>query len=59
MEGADWELEQMIDCLLEVRPGVLEGYGRLHSMVLSVVRADAVCRQFMSVPGVGPIAALT
>ena len=38
---------------------VVEGYDRLHTMVLNVVAADPVCRRFMTVPGVGPIAALT
>jgi transposase len=32
---------------------------RLHRMILSLVRADPVCRQLMSVPGVGAIVAIT
>ena len=59
LEGADWAFERMIDCMLEVRRKVVEGYDRLHTMVLNVVAADPVCRRFMTVPGVGPIAALT
>jgi hypothetical protein len=38
---------------------MLEECGRLHKMVLHVVRSDEVCRRFMSVPGVGPIVALS
>lgn len=31
----------------------------LHKMVLDTVRQDPVCRRFMTVPGVGPLDALT
>ena len=30
----------------------------LHKMLLNMVRADPVCRRFMTVPGVGPVVAL-
>lgn len=45
--------------LLDVRDALLEAYRRLHCMVLGIVREDATCRRFMTVPGVGPIAALS
>ena len=31
----------------------------LHKMLLDMVRDDPICRRFMTVPGVGPIVALT
>ena len=31
----------------------------LHKMLLNIVRHDSVCRRFMTVPGVGPVVALT
>ena len=31
----------------------------LHKMLLDIVRDDQVCRRFMTVPGVGPVLALT
>lgn len=31
----------------------------LHKMLLNVVRDDPVCRRFMTMPGVGPVVALT
>ena len=31
----------------------------LHKLLLNAVRVDPVCRRFMTVPGVGPIVALT
>jgi transposase len=45
--------------LLKIRAVLLEEHGRLHKIVLDVVRSDEVCRRFMSVPGVGPIVALS
>ncbi|MER8709012.1 IS110 family transposase [Mesorhizobium sp. M1088] len=59
LDGADFVFERMIDSLLAVRNAVLEGYDRLHTMLLNAVAADPVCRRFMTVPGVGPVAALT
>jgi transposase len=31
----------------------------LHRRVLGIVRNDEVCRRLMSIPGVGPVVALT
>ncbi|HUH83166.1 MAG TPA: hypothetical protein VLX85_01075 [Stellaceae bacterium] len=56
MEHADYLFEAMITTLLDVRRTVLEGYNRLHKIVLQVVIRDPICRRFMTVPGVGPIA---
>ena len=34
-------------------------YEKLHKSVLAMVREDAVCRRLMTVPGVGPLVAMT
>ena len=34
-------------------------YEKLHKAVLAIVREDAVCRRLMTVPGVGPVVAVT
>jgi transposase len=36
-----------------------EQLGILHRRVLAVVRDDEVCRRLMTIPGVGPVVALT
>lgn len=48
----------MVDPMLAVRAAMWEQYLKLHRLVLRIVRADEVCRRFMAIPGVGPIAAL-
>jgi transposase len=59
MEGVDLVLETMISTMLDVRRNVLEGFNRLHEILLKIVMHDPICRRFMAVPGVGPIAALS
>lgn len=59
MEGADQVFEVMIGTMLMVRKGVLAGFDALHEILLKVVEKDELCRRFMTVPGVGPIAALS
>lgn len=59
MEGADAVFGTMIGTMLAVRKGVFDGFNALHKILLGVVKQDALCRRFMSVPGVGPIAALS
>ena len=49
----------MIEATLDVRRAIFEGYERLHRVLLQVVQHDAVCRRLMTVPGVGPVAALS
>jgi transposase len=36
-----------------------EEYGKLHKAVLAIVREDAISRRLMTVPGVGPLVAVT
>ena len=44
-----------IEAMLDVRRAILEGYDRLHRVLLQAVQHDAVCRRLMTVPGVGPL----
>jgi transposase len=42
-----------------VRRVVREQLGILHRRLLAIVRDDDVCRRLMTIPGVGPVVALT
>ena len=46
-------------CLLVVHRVLREQINILHRRVLAVARDDEVCRRLMTVPGVGPVVALT
>ena len=50
---------ELIDVMLAARAALWGQYLKLHAMVVRVVAQDEVCRRFMRIPGVGPIAALT
>ena len=52
-------LETMIDAMLGARAALETEFKRLHRALLAIVRDDPVCRQLMSVPGVGAIVAIT
>jgi transposase len=49
----------MVRPMLAARAALRQQCDVLHRMVLKAVRASAVCRRLLSVPGVGPIVALT
>ena len=49
----------IIEPVLAVRRVLREQFATLHKMLLLQVRNDLVCRRLMTVPGVGPIVALT
>jgi transposase len=51
-------LERLARPMLAARAALRESFGELHAMVLRIVKADAVCRQFMTVPGIGAVNAL-
>jgi transposase len=55
--GEPW-LERLAQPMLAARAALVESFAELHAMVLSIVRADAVCRQFMTIPGIGAVNAL-
>ena len=52
-------LETVAASMLAARGALQTEFARLHRTVLSLVRADPVCQQLMSVPGVGAIVAVT
>jgi transposase len=53
------DLAILVEPLLVVRRVLREQLGVLHRRVLAIVRDDEVCRRLMTVPGVGPVVALT
>src|SRR6201993_3910279 len=53
------DLTALGEPLLVVRRVLREQVGILHRRLLAVVRDDDVCRRLMTVPGVGPVVALT
>ncbi len=52
-------LETVIGSMLAARTSLQTEFTRLHRALLALVRADPVCRQLMSVPGVGAVVAIT
>src|SRR5205823_11508888 len=53
------DLVVLVEPLLVVRRTLREQIGILHRRLLAIVRDDEVCRRLMTVPGVGPVVALT
>jgi transposase len=53
------DLAVFVEPLLVVRQVLREQLGILHRRLLVIVRDDEVCRRLMTVPGVGPVVALT
>jgi transposase len=53
------DLAMLVEPLLIVRRTLREQIGVLHRRLLAIVRDDEVCRRLMTVPGVGPVVALT
>jgi transposase len=53
------DLAVLVEPLLIVRRILHEQVGILHRRLLAIVRDDDVCRRLMTVPGVGPVVALT
>jgi transposase len=53
------DLAILVEPLLVVRRVLREQLGILHRRVLAGVRDDEVCRRLMTIPGVGPVVALT
>ena len=52
-------LERIAGAMLLARAALKAEYEKLHKAVLAIVREDAVCRRLMTVPGVGPLVAVT
>src|SRR5580765_6535840 len=53
------DLAVLIEPLLAVRRVLREQTAVLHRRLLAIARDDEVCRRLMTVPGVGPVVALT
>src|SRR5216117_3596733 len=53
------DLAVLVEPLLIVRRVVREQIGILHRRLLAIVQDDDVCRRLMTIPGVGPVVALT
>jgi transposase len=53
------DLAELVEPLLIVRRTLREQIGILHRRLLAIVRNDDVCRCLMTIPGVGPVVALT
>ena len=52
-------LAHLVEPMLRARAALMAAFNRLHRMMLGEVRGDPVCRRLMTVPGVGPVTALT
>jgi transposase len=52
------ELHEIMLPLLGARRGLRDRFTELHRRLLSEVKEDKVCRQLMTIPGVGPVVAL-
>ena len=52
-------LERIAEAMLSARATLKAQYEKLHKAVLAFVREDVVCRRLMTVPGVGPLVAVT
>src|SRR5262245_58287974 len=52
-------LGRIAEAMLSARATLQAEYEKLHKAVLAFVREDAVCRRLMTVPGVGPVVAVT
>lgn len=57
--AGDTDLMVVVDPLLTVRRTLREGFGTLDDLLVRLAREDTVCRRLMTVPGVGPLVALT
>ena len=52
-------LQTVVGSMLAARAALHAEFAKLHRSLLVLVRADPVCRQLMSVPGVGAVVAIT
>lgn len=52
-------LAEVMAPLLAARDALMQEYQRLHRVVVQAVRNDPVCRLLMTIPGIGPVSALT
>jgi transposase len=57
--GTDRLLLSIFEPLLRLHKSLRENLADLHRLVLRAVRADPICRRLMTMPGIGPVTALT
>ncbi|WP_316196015.1 IS110 family transposase [Bradyrhizobium sp. SZCCHNRI3052] len=57
--AGDALISELIDAMLNARAALWKEYCRLHGLVVKLVAGHELCRRFMQIPGVGPIAALS
>src|SRR5215813_18879 len=52
-------LERVTSAMLEARAALWREFEQLHREMLRIVRDDEICQRLMSIPGVGPLVAIT
>ena len=52
-------LERITRAMLDARAALWREFEQLHREMLRIVRDDEICRRLMSIPGVGPLVAVT
>lgn len=52
-------LQPIATAMLRAREALRQEFARLHRAMLTIARADPICRQLMTVPGVGAVIAVT
>ena len=52
-------LERITRAMLDARAALWREFEQLHREMLRIVRDDDICRRLMSIPGVGPMVAIT
>jgi transposase len=57
--GSDALIAQLADSMLRAKDAINKEVGRLETIIEKLVKADPVCKRLMTVPGVGPITALS
>lgn len=57
--AGDALVSELIDAMLSARAALWKEYCRLHDLVVKLVAGHELCRRFMQIPGVGPVAALS
>ena len=57
--AGDALVSELIDAMLNARAALWKEYLRLHELVVKLVANHELCRRFMQIPGVGPVAALS
>lgn len=59
LEDEDPILREMTESMLTARRTLLAEFNKCHKLLIDIAGRDEVCRRFMTVPGVGPVTALS